>query len=861
MKTSDHGHTLFRLILVAVIATPWGTPVTALADDAIAAFPGAEGFGSQTPGGRGGKVIEVTNLNDDGPGSLRAAIAAEGPRMIVFRVGGTIELKSPLQVENPFVTIAGQSAPGGGITLKNGPTNLYAPLQVKSHDVVIRHIRSRPGPSAVPPPDHEGSNVDAITIADLEREVFNVVIDHCSFSWSVDEVVNSWYDARDITVQWCIMAEGLHNPKDRKGSGSKGPLFGGKGSDRISVHHNLIAHNVGRNPMVKATGLVDLVNNVIFVPAAIATVVDGELGACHVNLIGNYVLAPHGDGLVYGVRVLGRLPVSLFVQGNLGPYRTREDQPESLFVAPQNGGHSRIVERRRDAPPVATISAAEAYRQVLESAGCTLPVRDGVDQRIVADVKAKRTRIVSEPAEVGGWPELPSGTPPADSDHDGMPDEWERRNQLQANSPGDASADVDRDGYTNIEEFLNGTDPQEQRSIPDEPWKRHTIDDTSRGADGVRIADVNHDGLPDLVTGWEEGAVTRVYLHPGHTSVTGPWPAVTVGQTPNVEDAVFVDLDADGRMEVVSSCEGRTRTVFVHWAPRQQSDYLLPDAWKTEPIPASHGRMMWMFCVPGDIDGRNGVDLVAGGKGEGAEIGWFESPEDSRELAHWRWHPISPAGWIMSLWILDMDGDGDPDVLTSDRKGPLRGCRWLQNPGPDRAAAGPWPNHFLGGRDNEVMFMTLADLDADGNPDAIAATRDDGLLVFRRPAVEQSGWRCSSIPLPANTGTGKGIAAGDLDGNGSLDLVVTCENAGDGRSGVVWLSAGNVSWDRSTAHDISGPEGFKLDRVELIDLDGDGDLDVLTCEESEPVGGRRKGLGVLWYENPTRRNLAARRER
>lgn len=447
--------------LLAVIALlVHATLSAAVAAADLPAFPGAEGFGSQTPGGRGGKVIAVTNLNDGGAGSLREAIDAEGPRIIVFSTGGTIELKSPLQIMHPFVTIAGQTAPGGGIALKNGPTNIYAPLQVKTHDVVIRHIRSRPGPSGIPPAGHDGSTVDALTIADPERDVYNVVVDHCSFSWSVDELVNSWYDARDVTVQWCIMSEALHEPKDRQSAGSKGPLFGGRGSDRISAHHNLIAHNVGRNPMIKATGLVDLVNNLIFVPRTIAVVVDGEVGPCHVNLVGNYVIAPNGDGLVYGVRVLGQHPATIFVKRNRGPYRTDDSQPESRFVAPQNGGHTRMTERRQPAAPVATTIAAVAYDQVLASAGAILPVRDAVDARIITDVRDRRTRVIADPVDVGGWPELAAGVPIADSDHDGMPDAWERSHGLDPDATNDGAADADGDGYTNVEEFLNASDPR-----------------------------------------------------------------------------------------------------------------------------------------------------------------------------------------------------------------------------------------------------------------------------------------------------------------------------------------------------------------------------------------------------------------
>jgi pectate lyase len=449
-------HTIPAAALVAAAFATGGLH----AGEKLPAFPGAEGFGADTPGGRKGRVIPVTNLNDRGPGSLRAAVEAEGPRTVVFRTGGTIEVDSSLQIKNPFLTIAGQSAPGGGITLKNSAKNLYAPLQVKTHDVVIRHLRSRPGPSAIPPAGADGSTVDALTIADPQHKVYNVVIDHCSFSWAVDEVVNSWYDARDITVQWCIIAEGLHRPKDRQGAGSKGALFGGKGSERISFHHNLLAHNVGRNPMVKASGVVDVVNNVLFVPATIAAVVDGELGVSKVNFVGNQVLAPKGDGLVHGIAVLGQNPVSLYVRDNLGPYRKRDDQPQELSVSEKNNSRKWLSARRHDAPAVTTTSAAKAYEQVLRNAGCTLPVRDAADERVVAEVQKGRTRMVDDPAEVGGWPELAAGTAPVDTDRGGMPDEWEQKHGLDPRDASDGAQDLDGDGYTNVEEFLNGTSPR-----------------------------------------------------------------------------------------------------------------------------------------------------------------------------------------------------------------------------------------------------------------------------------------------------------------------------------------------------------------------------------------------------------------
>jgi len=378
------------------------------------------------------------------------------------------------------------------------------------------------------------------------------------------------------------------------------------------------------------------------------------------------------------------------------------------------------------------------------------------------------------------------------------------------------------------------------------PWTRHTIDRSSRGADGTRLADVNADGLPDIVTGWEQGGVSRAYLNPGPRKAEAAWPAVTVGKAPSVEDAVFIDLDADRAIDVVSCCEGRTRTVFVHWAPKGKSKYLDRNAWTTEAVPATNGAQMWMFALPMQLDGRHGVDLVLASKGGNATIGWLEAPANARDLAAWRWHPLYKAGWVMSLIAADINGDGHTDVLASDRKGKTRGSLWLENPGPGPTQAKPWPEHRIGGGQREIMFLDYADLDGDGLTDVLGAVKGGDIVWHRRTRKDAVAWETRFIPVPPNTGSGKAVAVGDIDGDGTRDVVFSCEHARDGKSGVVWLSRrkapGKPGWD---PREISGPEGVKYDMVQLLDLDGDGDLDVLTCEESAD-------LGVIWYENPAR---------
>jgi hypothetical protein len=261
-----------------------------------------------------------------------------------------------------------------------------------------------------------------------------------------------------------------------------------------------------------------------------------------------------------------------------------------------------------------------------------------------------------------------------------------------------------------------------------------------------------------------------------------------------------------------------------------------------------------MFALPLQIDGRGGIDLVVGSKGEGAMIGWLQSPERPRDLSAWKLHKLRAAGWIMSLQAHDMDGDGDLDVLASDRKGNARGAFWLENPGAEKVAASldgkgeeaAWREHSVGARNVQVMFLTRADLDGDGRQDVLAAASGGPIQFLRSLDDRGETWEEHTIAMPPGCGTGKGVAVCDVDGDGKRDVVFTCENAG-GKSGARWLS-----YDKSPTqpvwqdHELSGPEGEKFDRIELADLDADGDPDVITTCEA------KANLGVIWYENPSR---------
>lgn len=378
-------------------------------------------------------------------------------------------------------------------------------------------------------------------------------------------------------------------------------------------------------------------------------------------------------------------------------------------------------------------------------------------------------------------------------------------------------------------------------------WNTHTIDASSTGADGVKLGDINGDGKPDITTGWEEGGLTKLYLHPGADKVQAEWPAVLVGKTPKVEDAVFADLNSDGKLDIVSCTEKNSEKIFVHWAPK--SDWLKAKKWKQEVLPASVDRMMWMFAEPLQVDQRNGIDLIAAGKGENAELGWFEAPATGSKLAKWKWHSITPVGWIMSILLEDMDADGDMDILITDRRGPLSGCRWLENPGELDAQRLPWKNHFVGMKGLEVMFMSFADLDDDGVKEAIVGERTgQRIWIFSRKENASLEWKEHRIDLPKSTATVKSVEAGDITGDGIPDLVISTNTNGAEMVGLTWLDGKQLANISSyDFHPVSGVHTAKYDKVELIDIDEDGDLDVLICEENH--GPNSEGLGVIWYEN------------
>jgi len=435
----------------------------------LPAFPGAEGFGKYVTGGRGGRVIYVTNLNDDNnPGSLRYAISQSGPRIILFKVSGTILLKSILNINNGDVTIAGQTAPGDGITLRD-----YT-VYVNADNVIIRFLRFRMG-------DETNQVNDAI----WGRNRKDIIIDHCSMSWATDEV-SSFYDNENFTMQWCILSESLRNSIHDKGQHGYGGIWGGR---KASFHHNILAHHDSRNPRFCGSRysnkpgeeLVDFRNNTLYNWGA-NNAYAAEGG--RYNLVNNYykagpassnrgrILQPYADDGsnnqprgTYG---------TFFVAGNILTASAANTSNNWLGVnmhssfnthAPGTTLNNIRSDTEFSAGEVTTHSAEMGYQKALLYAGASLK-RDAVDIRIVHDVSngtatysnggnGSTNGLIDTQDAVGGWPGLLTTEAPLDSDNDGLPDIWEDANGLNKYSAGDAQLTTVDGKYPNIEAYLN----------------------------------------------------------------------------------------------------------------------------------------------------------------------------------------------------------------------------------------------------------------------------------------------------------------------------------------------------------------------------------------------------------------------
>ncbi len=433
------------------------------------AFPTAEGYGKFTKGGRDGVVFEVTNLNDSGKGSLRAAIEASEPRTVVFRVSGTIILDSPIIIKHPYITIAGQTAPGDGICIRRHP------IKIKADNVIIRYLRIRLG-------DESGNDDDAIS----SRYCKNIILDHLSASWSIDECM-SIYHCDSVTVQWCIISESLCHSNHKKGSHGFGGIWG---SNHSTYHHNLLAHHSSRNPrMASGCGNTDFRNNVIY-NWGYQSIYGGEkfqkgnekYNFSNINIVANYYKP--GPATKPGEVMCRIANPSYRGENDNGKWYVAHNTVEGFKNVSKdnwNGGvQTKIpfekikLDKAWPSMKIKQQTAPEAYQSVLKDAGTTLPQRDVIDTRIINEVREgiatyegksyKKKHevkdstsicgIIDTQNDVGGWPKLLSKGTPKDSDHDGIPDFWEDMNKLDKMNPDDRNL-ISTNGYTMLENYIN----------------------------------------------------------------------------------------------------------------------------------------------------------------------------------------------------------------------------------------------------------------------------------------------------------------------------------------------------------------------------------------------------------------------
>lgn len=453
--------------LTIVLLLTTASAYAAQAPTEIPAFPGAEGFGRFAKGGRGGDVYHVTNLDDSGPGSLRQGIdTAEGPRTIIFDVSGNIRLKDELRLEDKaFITIAGQTAPGDGITLCDQKLSLS-----KSHDIIIRYIRLRLGDKTK---DRQGH--DALTTNNID----NLMMDHVSLSWAVDGT-HDLKRGGNFTLQWCLMGEALHHSIHPEGAHA---MLGSyrQPTGNLTLHHNVFTTSRDRHPTLGSGGkdkdnlghLVDFRNNIIYNWSKMS-----ETGSGTTNFCDNMVVAinnvwrpgPESDPRFQPISIKGNQPAAAcgYMSGNI--FEGHDDWTRDNYAAlnferwrKSYAYRGTLADWKKPMPDLGadapvTQSAMEAIDLVLKNAGASLH-RDAVDERLVNNIRNRTGKLIDSQDEVGGWPDLKSAPAPADADQDGMPDAWEMAHGLDPNNPEDRNGDANGHGYTNLEDYLNSLCP------------------------------------------------------------------------------------------------------------------------------------------------------------------------------------------------------------------------------------------------------------------------------------------------------------------------------------------------------------------------------------------------------------------
>lgn len=474
-KIKTGTQTIRQLVLSVIVTTMvligGSLDPSAAHGQTVKAFPTAEGFGANAKGGRGGRIIKVTNLNDSGTGSLRTALEATGPRIVVFDVSGTINLTSDiiLRSANSYVTVAGQTSPRG-IQVKGRGIYLYEGFQ----NGIFRHIRVRPGARATPQTQETngliivGSTLSGVSPAQIN----DVIIDHCSIMWTEDDLAMTVSYATNITWQWCIFAEGI--PDTVVSGGGRQAFAVGSQNDNLnsqaltlSMHHNLFIHNATRNPFAGRCNIMDFRNNLVFDwlgnnAFQLGQSSYGSNFTCRANFVNNVFIRSNNSA--FNTFILGngngeRGGTRIYTSGNWGPNcpgGCANDWNNGFLDEDTNWQLASESKYRVSTPfstPVVTITPTGSLESVISATvGAYKPLRDSADQKMLNDLAS---RTGGFPTGTGGpWPTLTGGSPSTDTDGDGIPDSWEIARSLNPKDPSDGPR-VAANGYTNIENYLN----------------------------------------------------------------------------------------------------------------------------------------------------------------------------------------------------------------------------------------------------------------------------------------------------------------------------------------------------------------------------------------------------------------------
>ncbi len=464
------------LLLGALLLTSWSAISTGATP---AAFPSAQGGGAAAAGGRGGFVCEVTNLDDSGPKSFRDCLTRSGPRTVVFRVAGIIWLKTGIRITEPYITIAGQTAPGGGILLSGKQMGPDSMIFVGTHDVIMRYIRIRVGSGSNHSP---GPASGVVGIAIMNYDIYNVIVDHVSISWTDNKpfVVHANYGPgiHNVTMQWTMTNEGLLGHSAGPGVGNQNGTY--YAFTDIDFHHNFWTDFSHRLPLTGQRTM-HLINNIIYNWSFYATATEGPQSS---DIIGNLYKAGPYRPRAYKYEMLFNTTggssgftgnPSIFLLGNKGPNQPNSSGDQWAMAnvnTVENGAPAGPVPAswRRSAPlprqsfPITLDDVNNLENVLLPTVGASQRLdcngnwvlnRDAVDTRLINEYKAGTGIIPTAETDVGGFPIMDPGTPCADSDHDGMPDAWEIAHGLNPKDPSDGPK-LNGDGYSNLEHFLNG---------------------------------------------------------------------------------------------------------------------------------------------------------------------------------------------------------------------------------------------------------------------------------------------------------------------------------------------------------------------------------------------------------------------